>query len=138
MVLAFQQIVRDTFDGVLDRWNSPRRWWRYWSFARSRGDFTLHNEHLVFPAIFFIAPKAQDQMAKPPGISMQEWTEEPLFGTKHSGYAETEGRTGFRISIDLWIDAATEEPSGGTNLTFPRYLLSLPSGTAQPFPRKHE
>jgi len=55
---------------------------------------------LVFPAIFFIAPKAQDQMAKPPGISMQEWTEEPLFGTKHSGYAETEGRTGFRIGID--------------------------------------
>ncbi|MFL6825321.1 MAG: hypothetical protein ACJ8E2_02550, partial [Bradyrhizobium sp.] len=78
----------------------------------SRGDFTLHNEHLVFPAIFFIAPKAQDQMAKPPGISMQEWTEEPLFGTKHSGYAETEGKTSFRIAIRSGSVSAVRFRSG--------------------------
>ena len=50
VVLAFQQIVDDTFDAVFDRRNSPRGWWRYGSLHRSRRDITLHDEHLGFPA----------------------------------------------------------------------------------------
>src|SRR2546421_9835317 len=35
------------------------------------------------------SPQAQDQTARPSGISMQDWTEEPLFNTEESGYVET-------------------------------------------------
>jgi hypothetical protein len=60
VVLAFQQIVDDTFDGVFDRRNSPRRWWRNRSFACSRADITLHNEHLGFlPAMMLASPMPQ-------------------------------------------------------------------------------
>jgi hypothetical protein len=66
-------------------------------------------------------------MAKPPRISMQEWTEEPLFGTKHSGYAETEGRTGFRIGIRSGSVSRSEVALGAVQGT----QSEIPSGPTQ-------
>jgi hypothetical protein len=55
VVLAFQQVVDDTFDSVFDRRNSPRGWRRYGAFARSRAEITLHDEHWGFLPVMMLA-----------------------------------------------------------------------------------
>ena len=56
--------------------NSPRGWWRYWSFARSRSDVTLHNEHVGSPATSSSPPGAGSNGEAHPYFNAMR-TEEP-------------------------------------------------------------